>query len=67
MEGRNKTSSLELQSCSEMPPVRLEELLNRLHVNAGKALTLAEGAGKPEGMETEPSLRNKSAGKQRIT
>lgn len=62
-----KTSSFKMQSCSEMSPVRLEDLLNRLHINAGRALTLAEGAGKPEGMETEPSLRNKNAGKQRIS
>lgn len=62
-----KTSSFKMQSCSEMSPVRLEDLLNRPHINAGRALTLAEGAGKPEGMETEPSLRNKNAGKQRIS
>lgn len=59
-------TSLEVQSCSEMPPVRLEDLLNRPHINAGRVLMLVEGAGKPEGMETEPSLRNKNAGKQRI-
>lgn len=60
-------TSFKMQSCSEMSPVRLEELLNRQHINAGRALTLVEGAGKPEGMETEPSLRNKYTGKQRIS
>lgn len=40
-------------------------LLNRLNVNAGEAVVLAEGAGKPEGRETEPSLKIKNAGKQR--
>lgn len=55
MEGRNK-NFLRGAKLLEMPPVRLEELLNRPHINAGRALT-AEGAGKPEGKEAEPSLK----------
>lgn len=64
-EKSRRASSLEVQSCSEMSTVRLDVLLNRLNVNAGRALMLAEGAGKPEWRETEPSLHNGNAGKQR--
>lgn len=60
-----KTSSLEVQSCSEISTVRVGVLFNRLNIRAGRALVLAEGAGKPEGRETEPSLKNRNAGKQR--
>lgn len=60
-----KPSSLGVQSCSEMSNVRLDVLFNRLNINAGRALMLAEGTGKPEGRETESLLKNRNAGKQR--
>lgn len=51
-----ESSSLEVQSCSNASAVRLDVVFNRLNINAGRALVLTEGAGKPEGREREPSL-----------